>query len=518
MILRRAICNSISPARCRTYNESRNQWTRTLQFCAGHSFQEIGTLFHEMDNLKRDDHKSEPLDAILRRANPLSPGEATPQCADPETLAAYYDRSLVQSDRDRLEAHFADCARCQAQLAAIAHADESASAKRPRFGASLLQSRWRVAIPVFAAAAALLILIRSMRSSDGDFRGARQIAMAKHEAPLADLSARAPAPVSPPGAARAAPSTSELAMNEAMPRAPREREHRKVPERRDELRERAMPLAKAPQLPNSQDERTARAPGRNSSNNPSNDVASVEAPEASGRADSAPAQVGSTETAAPQSPEPPAAATAADAMSKNAPAPRALPGASSLAATNKRASEESSATPGGGGDATTGAVAGPAIATEADSSRLSYRARNSSAGAAYGPAIGAIAGSTMPSAAAPPEVIAMISPPNQSSGWQVGRNGMILRRDADGRIQPQHSGVTTDLTAGAAPSTTVCWIVGRSGTIVRTTDGEHWELVRSPTRDNLVRVASDSVEHAIVTTATGQNFATSDGGMSWHRQ
>jgi photosystem II stability/assembly factor-like uncharacterized protein len=148
---------------------------------------------------------------------------------------------------------------------------------------------------------------------------------------------------------------------------------------------------------------------------------------------------------------------------------------------------------------------------------LSEQATSPSAGAGIGSATGAIAGAAIPDAATSPEVLAMISPPDQKAGWQVGKNGMILRRDLDGRNRPQHSGVSTDLTAGAAPSATVCWVVGRSGTIIRTTDGEHWELVASPTGDNLVAVASDSADHAIVTTASGQNFATSDGGASWHR-
>ena len=68
--------------------------------------------------MKREDTNLE-LDAILRRATAQPPGPPTPDCADPEMLAAYYDRSLAEPDRDRLEAHFADCARCQAQLAAI---------------------------------------------------------------------------------------------------------------------------------------------------------------------------------------------------------------------------------------------------------------------------------------------------------------------------------------------------------------------------------------------------------------
>jgi photosystem II stability/assembly factor-like uncharacterized protein len=95
---------------------------------------------------------------------------------------------------------------------------------------------------------------------------------------------------------------------------------------------------------------------------------------------------------------------------------------------------------------------------------------------------------------------------------------MILFRDADGRTRRQYSGVEADLTAGVAPSTSVCWIVGRSGTIVRTTDGENWTKIASPTNADLFAVVADSAEHAIVTTVAAQNFETSDGGASWHPQ
>src|SRR5260370_29538592 len=131
MILLPAICNSISHARSRTSNESRNESTLALQFSRGHSFKERITL-------KRDDHNLEPLDAILRRATAQPPGPPTPECADSETLAAYYDRSVADADRDRLEAHFADCVRCQAQLAAIARADEAGAKARPPPDDSLL--------------------------------------------------------------------------------------------------------------------------------------------------------------------------------------------------------------------------------------------------------------------------------------------------------------------------------------------------------------------------------------------
>ena len=434
-----------------------------------------------------------------------APGPATPECADPEMLAAYYDRSLAEPDRERLEAHVADCARCQAQLAAIARADEATSATHPRPGVSWL--RPLIVVPALAAAAALLIVVRTMRTSNDESRARDQVAMAKHEVPLADLAARAPSRASPPVAATvpSAPASNQLAMNEAKPEPPRLTKHRQALGRRDELHERAMPPAKETQLPKSEHEVVASAPSRTASG----DLASTGASPASGQppvsapaqtgAVSAPAEMGSDQTAAAPSMQVPAPAPYA--MSENAAAPRALAGTASLAARGYDASAVGGPPPAGGG-ASAGAVAGTAIG----------------AGAGIGSATGAIAGSATPNAGPSPEVLAMISPPDRSTGWQVGKNGMIMRRDPDGRTHPQRSGVSTDLTAGAAPSSTVCWIVGRSGTIIRTIDGEHWELLASPTGDNLVAVASDSADHALVTTASGQNFATSDGGTSWHQQ
>ncbi|MEA2680225.1 MAG: hypothetical protein QOK03_1947, partial [Candidatus Binataceae bacterium] len=361
-----------------------------------------------------------------------APGPATPECADPEMLAAYYDRSLAEPDRDRLEAHFADCARCQAQLAAIARADEAAPATRPRLGVSWL--RPLIVVPALAAAAALLIVVRTMRTSNEESRARDQIAMAKQEAPLMDLAARAPAPVSPPAAATVpnAPASNEIAMNEAKQAAPRAAEHR------DELRKHTMSHAKESHLRRSEGDVIASAPSRTASS----DLGTEAAPATDRPPVSPPAQTSSEGRVAAPSREAPSAAPASSAMSQGDAAPRAYAGAGSLPARGYGPSEVGGPPPVGGGAA---------------------------AGAEIGSATGAIAGAAIPNVATSPEVLAMISPPDQKAGWQVGKNGMILRRDLDGRNRAQHSGVSTDLTAGAAPSATVCWVVGRSGTIIRTT-------------------------------------------------
>ena len=176
------------------------------------------------------DKNSEPLDAILRRAMRSQPGPATPECADAESLAAYSDQSLSARERERLETHFADCARCQLLLADIARADESAREAKSA-GEVPWYRRWRVAIPALAAAAAVLVFVSIRRPAIVAPPSDQIVAMAQHEAPAENLAAKQPplpapvpaaAPSTPASVAAAAPS-NEIAMNEpkreAAPRA-----------------------------------------------------------------------------------------------------------------------------------------------------------------------------------------------------------------------------------------------------------------------------------------------------------
>jgi putative zinc finger protein len=165
---------------------------------------------------------SEPLDAILRRAMHQPPGAATPECADAESLAAYWDKSISAADRDRLETHLGGCARCLAQLAAIARAIESA---RDAKSASEVPwyRRWRIAIPAIAVAAVVVVVFIAMRRpAIEESRTDQLAAMAKREAPVAELAAKPPlAPAVPataptgPASIAAAPASNEIAMNEA---------------------------------------------------------------------------------------------------------------------------------------------------------------------------------------------------------------------------------------------------------------------------------------------------------------
>ena len=68
---------------------------------------------------------------------------------------------------------------------------------------------------------------------------------------------------------------------------------------------------------------------------------------------------------------------------------------------------------------------------------------------------------------------------------------------------------------GSAPSPTVCWIVGRAGLVLLTTDGRQFTRVTSPTADDLTSVKAMDARRATITTTDGRTFTTDDGGKSW---
>jgi hypothetical protein len=457
------------------------------------------------------DKKNEPLDAVLRRAMRAQPGPATPECADADSLAAYSDRSLASSERERLEAHFADCMRCQVMLADIARAEESARGAQAASEVPWYR-RWRVAIPALTAIAAVLVFIAIRRPVNEEPKN-ELVAMARNEAPRMEAAEQAQVPAPAPKAQVAAPAaqvatlasrpaapvSKELAMNEVRPEMAAKREVLRM-----------HPAAPAP----------AAAPAWPAAAPPP-----------------PPVDAGRVVAIAPAAPvvEPTSAAvgqptaSASSELAMNQTRPEADERAESMSYAARQLSGKAAAS----GNA--GMIAAPEGAAPAIAGTAVSQSETVVGGTALGAGSGALAGSAVSSeapgyqipGAAPAghqfagelPIAAAISPPDHSVAWIVGKNGIVQRRDANGAMHRQHSGVTTDLVAGSAPSATVCWIVGRSGTIIRTTDGgDHWELITAPTADNLRRVSASSAKDATVTTERGQSFATSDGGATWRSQ
>lgn len=102
--------------------------------------------------------------------------------------------------------------------------------------------------------------------------------------------------------------------------------------------------------------------------------------------------------------------------------------------------------------------------------------------------------------------------------WRVWPHGKIEFSFDSGRTwEQQKSGVTTDLIAGHATSHKVCWVVGKAGTVLLTTDqGRHWKKLAPPTEEDLEGVnAEDAKRAAVWTTGHKHSFATNDGGATW---
>lgn len=100
--------------------------------------------------------------------------------------------------------------------------------------------------------------------------------------------------------------------------------------------------------------------------------------------------------------------------------------------------------------------------------------------------------------------------------WRVGAGGAIHRSTDAGRTWVVHkSGVTLELFAASAPSRDVCWIVGRSGVVLLTTDGATWRRLPFPEPADLRAVVATDARTATVTTRDGRVFRTFDGGFTW---
>jgi photosystem II stability/assembly factor-like uncharacterized protein len=100
--------------------------------------------------------------------------------------------------------------------------------------------------------------------------------------------------------------------------------------------------------------------------------------------------------------------------------------------------------------------------------------------------------------------------------WRLGL-GSAIERSSDGGRTWRTMLVSAKglLLAASAPSETVCWVVGTSGTIFLTTDGETWQSRLFPEPADLVQVRARDATYAIVTTRDNRRFVTTDGGATW---
>jgi hypothetical protein len=372
-------------------------------------------------------------------------------CVDGETIAAWTEGQLRGAEADTIERHLSTCARCQQLLAAFARTSP------PPVVAMPLWRRWRLQwlVPIATAATVAAIWVAT---------------------PQQDRAAY----VEPPAPNQASrPSES-------------------APARQDGLSQSAAAKPDAVQESDAASSRRNRAANplaRKAASAPAAPSALEKREEFEKRLDDQKAIVDLQTPPATAAPAP-----AAAAPPPAAPVPRAE------ADTEKR---DTGLRPQQRESTAAGAVAGGAVAETAPrapqaapTSANDQRERSAQVGALRGFA----------QTSAPREIVS----PNPANRWRITGGRQVERTTNSGtRWEAVTLPSTGVLTAGTSPGPTVCWIVGRGGTVYLTTDGSRFIRIAFPEPLDLVSITATDDRHATVTAADGRTFATADRGETW---
>ena len=100
--------------------------------------------------------------------------------------------------------------------------------------------------------------------------------------------------------------------------------------------------------------------------------------------------------------------------------------------------------------------------------------------------------------------------------WRVLANGRVARSiDAGATWTGTAVDPALHITGGAAPQPQVCWLIGRAGVVLLSTDGTTFARVPFPDTADPLSIRASSAREATVTTAAGRILTTTDGGLTW---
>jgi hypothetical protein len=442
----------------------------------------------------RDDDKA--MDGLLRRSL-ASDAAAADACPEPDILAAYCERSLDADEMARHEQHFCECARCREQLVAIFRAEgvTEISAVQEAMGAPATAPRAKAQSPGpasplkkparprildwlwLAPVAAAILVVVFIYSRNGSRLG------------------------KPPM------SENEVAMSkpEAQPQAG-------LADKESSARYQSAPLP-VPAKPRAQGNEAAPPVGRESSRMTRN---SASTPLRDKKIDSSSALRSEYETGNDLSKR--AEAATGTAMEKQAPAELDALSAAKRDEDLARAKSAPSSAP--------TSAAGPAQAeTKMQGTGAGLAGHKSMVGGmangrnqkqAAADTNGAADVTVMSQMVQVQSAAQMIQTPDASVQYRIQGAGVVERsKDGGATWQGQRVKANAEILAGAAPSENVCWLVGRGGVILMTSDGKHWKKIPSPVVVDFVGVTAADASFATVTAVDGQKFSTQNGGMTW---
>jgi hypothetical protein len=120
-------------------------------------------------------------------------------------------------------------------------------------------------------------------------------------------------------------------------------------------------------------------------------------------------------------------------------------------------------------------------------------------------------------AAAGARPVVVVARSNLDVTWRLTGTEIERSDDAGKTWHRQPATAQGALLAGSAPSAEICWAAGANGTVLRSSDGRHWERLTSPTSADIVQITAWSASSASIRTASGERFSTNDGGRTWSK-
>jgi hypothetical protein len=411
--------------------------------------------------------EDKPAAELLRRSLASRAGAAD-DCPDPEILAAYSENSLDADESARYELHFSQCARCREQLAAMVLAAAPAPVSRAPRASWIWTWGWLGLAPVTAALliAAIFIARRPSLNHPAENAAHPLIAMSQPTEPPP----ASPAPQSVPAARVAPPSAPVVggALRRTTPNSSSEQSY-------------FAPLPLPPKASVSQKAANASvSPGA-----ADKAVLGGAAPTAQPPASRLRYSVGSAN---------------GNGVANGAPATAAQPAI------------ETAAAPPVAND-------GPVSQGLADSTATQQEVVQSKQQLSQGLVTNSSLSqnnSLVLETAEDRKAQTIVRSPDPQVLWRIS-SGRFVERSADAGAtwHTQWTNANAHVVAGAATSVETCWLVGRGGIILLTTDGKKWKTVSPPADVDFVNVAATGASSATVTTSEGRQFTTSDSGKHW---
>ena len=110
-----------------------------------------------------------------------------------------------------------------------------------------------------------------------------------------------------------------------------------------------------------------------------------------------------------------------------------------------------------------------------------------------------------------------IQSPDGNVRWRL--DGAAVSRTSNGGAtwSEQFTGTATTLTAGFSPSPTICWVVGRRGVVLLSTDSQTWRRLEFPDPADGSRSRDCHRQHRrdCPPPSTAACYRTADGGRTW---